>query len=278
MVMAIATGLPPYWAATWIEHWPAALQALTLPQRGLPLTPDEVCALGRRNGVAVAAFGKPSSPIHDDHALLCLAARLENLLHELGAGSAFVRLGSRSPKDTALALLGGLQVASGEAAVAALSAGSQRVGFDLRVAWQAGVSPWVWLRAWAPIAWHDEWRCLLHEGQLVGVTQYMCRASLPRSPQPAELAARLHQAAAELVGALAPVPALQTVVADMWLPPDRSVRLIELNPWGPATELGLFRWDHSDLDGTVRWREADGEHRWLLADDAGPATRASPQR
>ena len=47
----------PAWAATWIEHWPAELLALSFDQRGLALRPNEVRALGRRNGRAVAAFG-----------------------------------------------------------------------------------------------------------------------------------------------------------------------------------------------------------------------------
>ncbi|ATB40255.1 hypothetical protein CYFUS_005703 [Cystobacter fuscus] len=34
----------------------------------------------------------------------------------------------------------------------------------------------------------------------------------------------------------------------------RSVTLIELNPWGPPTEAGLFSWAANDFDGSVRTR------------------------
>ena len=258
----------PAWAATWIEHWPAELLALSFDQRGLALRPDEVRALGRRNGRAVAAFGAEPAAGHDATLLQALALRLDGLLQDLGGTSAFVRLGSRSPKDTPAAVLGGLQVHSGREAVDLLSAGSERMGFDLRVALQAGLAPWVFLREWVPMAWHEEWRGFLRGGRLVGACAYQARTTLPLAPTPRTVDALQHMAAA-LAGPLA-AAGVHELVFDLWLPQrqDAPPRLIEINPWGPPTDAGLFSWAAMDFDGQLRWQGDRGlASRTLVADD-----------
>lgn len=246
---------PPDWATTWIEHWPPAVAELSFRQRGLALSAGEACALGRRNGVAIAAFGHEPAPGADEATLRHLAERISVLLLDLGGDSAFIRLGSRSPKDTPLALMGGLRVTSGTEAVLALTAGSTRMAFDLRVAMQAGIDSRVYVREWLPIAWHEEWRGFLRHGRLVAASQYNHRHPLPVSVKLETVRQAICRMEMDLAGALYG-GVLQDVVFDLWVPSDdaRELKLIELNPWGTPTDSCLFNWDDADLDNTLRWR------------------------
>ncbi|MBX3668460.1 MAG: hypothetical protein KF778_08670 [Rhodocyclaceae bacterium] len=249
----------PHWAATWLEHWPPALQLLSLRHQGLALTPLELCALGRQNGVAAAAFGPEPTAGADALVLSCLTGRLDTLLRQLGGNRAFIRLGSRSPKDTPLAVLGGLEVRSGAEALAVLCAGSARLAFDLRVALQADLPVWVFLREWVDISWPDEWRGFLRRGRLVAACPYHYRHPLPPSASIEAIQRNLIRMGAAVAAARRGSPEAD-LVFDVWLPAGdgHAAKLIEINPWGEPTDAGLFSWADADLDGTLRWRSDAG--------------------
>lgn len=247
-----AAPLPdPAWS--WIEHWPADVQAGSFRQRGLALGTTQVHALGKANGVQTARFDAfPDG----DRTLRAVEAALDALFAEF-PGGAFVRLGSRSAKDTPLGLASGGQARTGAQALRLLSSGSRRVAHDLAWALRQQLTPWIWLREWQDIPWADEWRCFVCGGRLVGVGQYhaaqvllpvhadRARATLPQ----------LSRQAAELSGALA----RPDFVFDVWLRDGaQAPLLIELNPWGPSIEAGLFEGD-AGSEASLRWRPAAGE-------------------
>lgn len=163
----------------------------------------------------------------------------------------------------------------GAEAIAALTAGSARIAFDLRVAFQAGIDTWVFAREWLPIAWHEEWRGFIRHGRLVAASQYDFHHPLPPW---ADIEA-VRQAICRMAGKLAKAlrsSTLQNVTFDLWLPTQDSnlPRLIELNPWGRPTGPCLFDWD--DLDDTLRWHgETRTESMSLVAEHAlrGRGTR-----
>lgn len=241
----------PAWS--WIEHWPAEVQAGSFRQRGLALGTAQVHALGRANGVQPARFDALPD---GDRTLRVVEAALDALFAEF-PGGAFVRLGSRSAKDTPLGLASGGQARTGAQALRLLSSGSRRVAHDLAWALQQQLTPWIWLREWQDIPWADEWRCFVRGGRLVGVGQYHAAQVLPSAHAGQARAAlpQLSRRAAQLSRALA----RSDFVFDVWLRnAGQAPLLIELNPWGPSTEAGLFE-GAAGGEASLRWRPAAGE-------------------
>lgn len=214
--------------ATWLEHWPAELAALSFRQQAVLLADAELHALGRANGVGASVFEAQPPAV-----LQGLCARLQAGLDAL-AGPAFVRLGSRSPKDTPLFLESAGQARTGEQALALLSAGSARVAFDLRLCRRERWQPSVYLREWHAIAPEQEWRGYLRGTQLAGL-----RRAWPGTDDQAEARARvlLQRLAAQVAAGFG-----GDVVFDAWLRDDGSATLIELNPWGPPTDTMGLDW------------------------------------
>lgn len=255
----------PSLARTWIEHWPAEVQALSFRQRGLALDPAQAAALRRAAGATGPIAASWTLDSTDDAAWASLEAALDALWVDFPAG-AFVRLGSRSPKDTPLGLASGCHAASGAQALKLLCSGSRRVQHDLAWAARHGLLPYIWLRAWHDIPWSAEWRCFVQAGRLVGMGQYHTALALPC----AELmrAQRAQPAVERLATTLARAMPLPNVVFDVWLREmDEAPLLIEINPWGLPTDAGLFDWG-AGFDGSLRWR--DRSHAPDLSEDIGP--------
>lgn len=241
----------PAWS--WIEHWPADVQAGSFRQRGLALGAAQAHVLGRANGVQRACFDALPD---GDRTLRAVEAALDALFAEF-PGGAFVRLGSRSAKDTPLGLASGGHARTGAQALRLLSTGSRRVAHDLAWALQRQLTPWIWLREWQDIPWADEWRCFVRGGRLVGVGQYHAAQVLPPGHADRARAAlpQLSHRAAQLSLALA----RPDFVFDIWLrDAGRTPLLIEPNPWGPSTEAGLFEGGEGG-EASLRWRSAAGE-------------------
>ena len=241
----------PAWS--WIEHWPADVQAGSFRQRGLALSTAQARALGRANGVQRDRF----EPLPGaDQELMAVEAALDALFADF-PGGAFVRLGSRSAKDTPLGLASGCQARTGAQALRLLSSGSRRVAHDLVWALRLRLTPWIWLREWQDIPWADEWRCFVRCGRLVGVGQYYALQALPPAHTWRARAAlpQLSRRAAQLSSVLA----RPDFVFDVWLRDGaQAPLLIELNPSGRSTEVGLFEGATAG-EASLRWRPAAGE-------------------
>lgn len=235
----------PSWARTWLEYWPAPLRSLSFRQHGVPLDPAQTRALGRRNGLRVASRDEP----REEEGLGVLENVLDCGIAALG-GRAFVRLGSRSPKDTPLAVLTGGGAASGAEALRLLCGPSRRLAFDLRRAVRHGLAPWVFLREWHDIPWWAEYRCFLRDGALVGISQYHTGHPLPQASRSG--LSGIRAAIARLMREVLAIWGEAPVVADVWADASGHAMLIELNPWGPPTEPAFFCWQRDDFDGSLR--------------------------
>jgi hypothetical protein len=236
----------PRGSETWLESWPAALTALSMPHVGRPLDRREVDALIDAN----------RDRRYDSERLWALGEWLETALAAMPGGG-FVRLGSRSPKDTALALLTGLKAIDAAGALALLSVGSRRVLHDLCTCRDAGYAPWVFVRQWLDIQPLHEFRCFIKGGEMAGVAAY--------HGQPLELPESFVRRLPVLVSfcwEVASAYRRDAFVADIAFDPGGHEKplLIEVNPWGPPTDAGLFDW-HEPFDGSFRWVGPDGTSR-----------------
>jgi hypothetical protein len=239
---------------TWLESWPEALAGLSFEQQGLRLSWEEVHALGRLNGIHGHCFQR-SSP----GTLEGLTARLDDALRRFPQG-AFVRLGSRSPKDTLASMQTGNRAFNGAQAVRLLTGGSERISFDLRRCLRAAYTPWIFLRRWCEIPPESEFRCFMREGRRVGVSQYHHGSHFEGLDAKQTLEC-LRERILAYFPLLAAHSHMTTAVFDLIITPgsDRPVTLIELNPYGMSTDPCLFSWSAQDLDDTLRVRTATGE-------------------
>jgi hypothetical protein len=170
-----------------------------------------------------------------------------------------VRLGSRSAKDSQHALFRGLRVSSAAEALSLLTSGSARVAFDLRLALRQGYTPHLFIREWLDLPAWAELRCFMRRRRLVGVTQYNCRG-LGASPELHAHTSRLRAAVDAFFALFCKACHLDDVVFDVFAvtplpeaPALPTIRLLELNPFFPQTDPGLFTWAHGgDFDGSFR--------------------------
>lgn len=237
----------PDFAATWIENWPEAILRLSFRQRGLPLCGEQVHALGRKNGVFVHSFEE-----HHDDSLARLEAALDEALTGF-PGGAFVRLGSRSAKDTPTAILTDCRAERGRDAIALLSDHSRRVAFDLRRCLKSGYQPWLFLREWRDFHWSSEFRCFLLAGRLAGISQYH---AVPSGENPGARPERISELIGAMAGVLRETLGPVNLVFDVCIDETRepAATLIDMNPWGPPTDACLFSWQRHDFDGSLRVR------------------------
>lgn len=234
---------------TYLENWPSALSALSLRQTSVALSAAEVHVLGRLNGVHAHRFARLDDKVR--HELKC---KLDGIFEAFPKG-AFVRLGSRSAKDTPLGILTGCRCADGESALRLLTDGSARLAFDLGLAVHAGYAPHVFAREWLDIEPWMELRCFMHQRKLVGIGQYHYQnteaGQIIDSRREAVLAAVTH-----FFAGFDTVCHLNTAVCDLVLRADeKRLRpvLLEINPWVPSTDFGLFDGNNdADFDGSLR--------------------------
>lgn len=83
---------------TYIENWPTEVLAMSIPTAILPLADTTVDALIERWSTTCGGAPKEMPAETVDAQLFVLSALIDDAITGLG-GSAFVRLGSRSPKD-----------------------------------------------------------------------------------------------------------------------------------------------------------------------------------
>jgi len=107
---------------TYIENWPDSLRLLSVPQYGMGLTPGQARVLGSNIAELGELFAdKPMEGLVD------IILHLDSMMALYFPNGAFVRLGSRSPKDSWLGLRRGFKVKSGREAVELLTDTSERV-------------------------------------------------------------------------------------------------------------------------------------------------------
>lgn len=217
---------------TYIENWPSELCRLSIAQVDIPLTIEEATALGTNIIELGEGFGTPAD-ISD------IERRLDDAVATFPAG-AFVRLGSRSPKDAFYADLS-KPVKTGKEALAWLLGGSERIADDLHL----DLEPW------------QEFRCFMNGCRLAGISQYYYRE---HEPKVALYKDSIKWAIEEhFFPEFRDATPLQSVVFDVFVrvrelegERETQVKLLEINPFFEMTDPCLFDWRKPEMfDGRM---------------------------
>ena len=141
-------GRPAYFdmvKPTYLENWPLALRVLSVDQVDVPLTVKEAGDLGSNVSEWSGCSGDP--PLRD---ISSIVAKLEDAMGHFLEG-AFVRLGSRSPKDSWLGFRKGFRCRNARKAIALLTDASERMAEDLQLAIAQDYPPHIFLREWIDV-------------------------------------------------------------------------------------------------------------------------------
>jgi hypothetical protein len=232
-----------------IEGWPKALLALSVSTEILPLSQDELAAMLRL--INETWEHKPTTR---DDVYVGLLDRLHTAIENVG-GKAFIRTGSRSPKDNPCFMdmaLKPIPIYSGQSALDCL-AYSERVYLDLNDARRAEYLPSLCVRRFVEFEPESEFRCFVENGTIAGITQYHIKDGAYRwiVKNAVEIESRLRS---YLTDVLMPAANMPSFTADIILRPDMLPFLLEINP--PVTTGKVF-------PGLFAGRELDGEFLYI---------------
>lgn len=237
---------------TFIENWPAKLRRLSIASQGIALSERAT----RFFGSEFAGFGQyienpPTDPAYRKHTRAMLIHEMDRILKCYPEGG-FVRLGSRSPKDS---YTWGIhpdddengRVRTGEQAWRRITGDSERMYHDVQSQLAMGHKTHIWIRQWVDIPEWTEFRCFIGGGHLLGISQYN-HSVFP------EIAARAEQIKEAITAffddKFKPVSHLDSVVLDVFLQPTPGqdedqfvVRMLEINPFLTQCDPCLFNWN-----------------------------------
>jgi len=287
--------------STFLENWPPALHALSIPSIDVPVTLAE----SRQLGLGIMELGEsfveqtPAQEAQCERAAAWAHAKLlavgggpeptgerpdypvvEWRLPDLTLirervraavkqfpGGAFLRLGSRSPKDSWLGCSKGFKVMEDDADPLRFFCDcSERTADDLAAGLACGYPAHVWVREWRDFPKWAEFRCFMRGRQLVGISQYEHHDYYP------EIGRREHLTRGCIQDwfllEFLPACQFQDVTFDVYLD-GAAVVLLEINPFpdgGLMTCPCLF--EAGDFDGTFRFvREPSVKKSALAARD-----------
>lgn len=242
---------------TYIENWPQMLVALSIPLVDIPLTIQQALALGSNIVELFEQFDcPPGQPIGD------ILQTLDHAVAQFPQG-AFVRLGSRSPKDSYQGYTARYRATSGQEALAFLTDCSERVADDLLMCIFKEYPPHIFVRPWLDLATWGEFRCFMKGRRLVGISQYDYLKK-EHFPQLEAVADAIPQVIGEFFKVFEPACHLDNVVFDLIMDPkalargELKPRLLEINPFGIYTDPCLFSWKKpEEMDGSLRYITAE---------------------
>jgi hypothetical protein len=284
-----------YWdivRPTYIENWERSLHSLSIPSIGILLEGDAARRLGsniieyggefcqteaeqEHNARALdwaaraAASGMLNMPEPPNKieliepTLACgdisdIRARVSDAVDRMPNG-AFIRLGSRSPKDSWALQREGGKVLPGEDPLRFILDCSERIYEDLMLAIQRNYYPCIWVRQWIDIPRWAEFRCFMKHRQLTGISQYNY---LNNEIFPELDVDMCEWAIREFFKDFLKATTLQDVVFDVFVKSrkagphsrDVEVKLLEINPYLELTDPCLFSW-HAEFDGSFRYNK-----------------------
>ena len=239
---------------TFIENWPNSLKKLSIPGVSIPLSMKQAKALGSN----IAEFGEDFGEKQD---ISWLETELDDIIKTFPNG-AFVRLGSRSPKDSYIGYKKGFKVTSGKEAVEILTDCSERIYDDLQMAIAHNYNPHIWIREWIDIPEWTEFRCFMKQRKLIGISQYQYFDIYPEikdEKENIEWAIKIFFSSFFVQACH-----LDDVVFDVFIkkiPTSEEltnvweVKLLEINPFCVLTDPCMFEWKHENNDLTINTKD-----------------------
>lgn len=286
---------------TYIENWPNSLKSLSFADVDVPLSLAEARALGT-NIIELGEGFVPKTPEQEAqleasytsaHAAMFsklsggpkvkvvkppriewqpsdisgIISRLDEAVNRFPNG-AFVRLGSRSPKD-AFWRGESFKVNSGKEAAELLCATSERMYEDLLLALKYDYTPHIFVRQWLDMPKWQEFRCFMRGRRLVGISQYHYRDTFPEI---SERESTLRFGIEQFFNEFRDKCHLDDVVFDVWVKlldagneTAVEAKLIEINPLFEMTDPCLFDWHHPEqFDGSFRFNRFEKHHTRLM--------------
>jgi hypothetical protein len=246
---------------TYIENWPDGLINHSIATVHFPLTKEQVRSLIALNYMTMEDGREPKP--EERTTFLKLARKLSEYIKQFPKG-AFVRLGSRSPKDSWKGHRDGFRCTSATKALALLC-DSERIYDDLNLALSNNYTPHLVVREWIEIEPWQEFRCFYKNRRLVGISQYNYLKG-EVFPEIIELAGAIEWAIrqkSEIIASL--LPADDVVVDYIYRVKQRGnerineVILLECNPFMVYTDPCLFNWSKDTFNEfEFRYMEPNG--------------------
>lgn len=230
---------------TYIENWNPALYRESVATRLLPMPNEWVNTLLDCNTINLESGYIPTD--ENNRILKEITAAIVVQLKQFPNG-AFVRLGSRSPKDAFIAQ-SGMKCTEGKLAVQMLL-DSERISDDLSMAKYNIYTPHIAIRDWIDIQPWQEFRCFYKDGNLLGVSQYdYFKGYMPEIEENVSSVMMALKIKTERIAKHLPYNG--TVVVDYVYRCKNSgdevlneIILLEINPWTILTDPCLFDWNN----------------------------------
>lgn len=253
-----------YWEIvlpSYIENWPVALCSLSISQIDVPLTVGDANRLGANIVEFGECFRLPRGTKRD---ISDIRSKVAEAVSKMPDG-AFIRLGSRSPKDSFEGLRrGSFKINTGDDPLEILLDASERVCADLLLAVKQGYSPHIFVRQWMEIPRWAEFRCFMRDRKLVGISQYhyLQGEALPEIVADASTIEWVIRD--QFFPSFREASHLDSVVFDVflkrWTARDNSrvweVKLLEINPFFEFTDPCLFDWrEGGQFNGSIRFNK-----------------------
>lgn len=241
---------------TFLENWPPPLRKLSVRQTDVRLSRWQYVSILRYlklrdiNAVANSAVGRMTIKKLDPN-LDGLRRRLDDALTSYYRG-AYLRFGSRSPKDSSHGLRHGFRIRSGLYGLAIVLSSRERVRFDLAVAYLAEYSPHLFLREWIDIPRWREFRCFMLGRQLCGISQYHYADGV-RYPEIFTNAEAIRKGISSFFPRFRDACHLDDVVFDVVFGQNCHPILIEINPSSTSGLSDLCLFEGKKLDGRLRF-------------------------
>jgi hypothetical protein len=237
-------------AKTYIENWPSLLFNESIATAILRLNNKEVNSLIETNIYTIEQTGK--APSEETISIIRqLEDKLTGYISRFPRG-AFVKLGSRSPKDSYIGCKEGFCCREGHKAIKLFN-DSERIHDDLLTARHYGYQPHIAVREWIDIPEWAEFRGFIKNRKLIGLSQYnyLNMEAYPEIIQNADSIEWAIRRKVERIAGLLPLP---DIVADFCYKARvrgneriNEVILIELNPFDFLTDPCLFNWNLDDF-------------------------------
>lgn len=155
---------------TYIEKWPSILTRLSIAQKDIPIDRDTAIVLGYSNNKDLFGEYEKCLTVDKNRMIKNLSTKIDKHIKEFPNG-VFVRLGSRSPKDSWIGNKEGFKILEGVSAIKLLI-DSERVAEDLKLALDNNYLSHIFLRQWIEIKPWQEFRCFMQNKKLIGISQY----------------------------------------------------------------------------------------------------------
>lgn len=229
---------------TFIENWPNELYKYTFNQVDIPLeSMDEVKALGSNMGEFGEAFGDRPQDIRDLKKRISWYFSTNKHIRRRGA---FVKLGSRSPKDSLYGMNATFKVKSAVEALRIFNDCSERMYLDLQQAIYYNYLPHIFLREYKIIPLWSEFRCFIKDSELLGISQYNYTDLHIRDPLYWKFAKE--KILEFFYKKIRPHLPLETIIMDVFYinyldKGPNELLLIEFNPYLNLTDPCLFSWE-----------------------------------